>query len=82
MTVGGLSIALGVGGGLFWTLAGVVLGFAVAVINAWVLLVEINRYARPLAHWADERFAVQRHHRDRIRLGHRCGRPGLDIPCG
>lgn len=43
LTVGGLSLAVGVGGGLFWTLAGVVLGFAVAVINAWVLLVEINR---------------------------------------
>lgn len=41
--IGGLSLALGVGGGLFWTLAGVVLSFAVAVINAWVLLVEINR---------------------------------------
>ena len=41
--IGGLSFALGVGGGLFWTLAGVVLSFAVAVINAWVLLVEINR---------------------------------------
>ena len=41
--IGGLSLALGVGGGLFWTLAGVVLSFAVAVVNAWVLLVEINR---------------------------------------
>jgi modulator of FtsH protease len=43
LAVGGVSIALEIGGGLFWTLGGVVLGFAVAVVNAWVLLVEINR---------------------------------------
>lgn len=43
LAVGGLTLALGTGGGLFWTLAGVVLSFGVAVVNAWVLLVEINR---------------------------------------
>jgi hypothetical protein len=43
LTMGGVSLAAGVGGGLFWTLAGVVTGFAVGVLNAWVLLVEINR---------------------------------------
>ena len=43
LTVGGISVAIGAGGGLFWTLAGVVAGFAVGVLNAWVLLVEINR---------------------------------------
>jgi hypothetical protein len=43
LTVGGVSLAIGAGGGLFWTLAGVVAGFTVGVLNAWVLLVEINR---------------------------------------
>jgi hypothetical protein len=29
--------------GLYWLVAGVVLSFVVAVIDAWVLLVEIHR---------------------------------------
>ena len=40
---GGLSLLAGGGGGLYWVLAGVLLAFVVASINAWVLLVEILR---------------------------------------
>jgi hypothetical protein len=29
--------------GLYWLVAGLVLGFAGAVLNAWILLVEIHR---------------------------------------
>jgi len=43
LTIGGLSFAAGFGGGLYWTLAGVVLGFFTSVANAWVILIEINR---------------------------------------
>ena len=41
--VGGVSLATGVGGGLYWVLAAVLLVFASASVNAWVLLVEIMR---------------------------------------
>lgn len=41
--VAGTSLAAGSGGGLYWVLAGTVAGFVGAVVNAWVLLVEINR---------------------------------------
>jgi hypothetical protein len=41
--VGGVSLAVGVGGGLYWVLAAVLLVFASASVNAWVLLVEIMR---------------------------------------
>ena len=41
--VGGVSLIVGGGGGLYWVLAGVLLVFASASINAWVLLVEILR---------------------------------------
>jgi hypothetical protein len=40
---GGLSLVAGGGGGLYWILAGVLLAFIAASINAWVLLVEILR---------------------------------------
>jgi modulator of FtsH protease len=40
---GGLSIAAGGGGGLYWVLAATVLAFVVSAINAWVLLVEVLR---------------------------------------
>jgi modulator of FtsH protease len=42
-TVGGLSLLLGVGGGLYWTMAGIVLSLTGAVVSAWVLLIEIRR---------------------------------------
>ena len=41
--VGGVSLLAGAGGGLYWVLAGVLLVFVSASINAWVLLVEIKR---------------------------------------
>lgn len=41
--VGGLSLAEGSGGGLYWVLAGVVGALAGSVANAWVLLVEVLR---------------------------------------
>jgi hypothetical protein len=40
---GGLSLIAGGGGGLYWVLAGILLAFVVASLNAWVLLVEIMR---------------------------------------
>jgi modulator of FtsH protease len=41
--VGGLSLAEGSGGGLYWVLIGTVGAIAGAVSNAWVVLVEILR---------------------------------------
>ena len=41
--VGGVSVILGAGGGLYWILAGMVFALVGAVLNAWVLLVEILR---------------------------------------
>ena len=40
---GGCSLLAGSGGGLYWLLAGTVLTFVGASVNAWVLLVEILR---------------------------------------
>ena len=40
---GGCSLLAGSGGGLCWILAGTVLTFVAASLNAWVLLVEILR---------------------------------------
>jgi modulator of FtsH protease len=43
LMIGGISFAIEAGGGLFWVLGGVLAGFAGASVNAWVLLVEIER---------------------------------------
>ncbi len=43
LVVGGLSVLLEAGGGLYWIAAGIVLAICGAVANAWVLLVEILR---------------------------------------
>lgn len=40
---GGVGLIYGGGGGLYWVLAGTLLSFLVASLNAWVLLVEILR---------------------------------------
>ena len=40
---GGCSLLAGSGGGLYWILAGTVLAFIGASVNAWVFLVEILR---------------------------------------
>ena len=41
--VGGVLIAQGEGSGFYWVAAGVIVSFVKAVLDAWVLLVEINR---------------------------------------
>jgi modulator of FtsH protease len=41
--LGAVSIVADAGGGLYWIAAGIVLATAGAVLNAWVLLVEILR---------------------------------------
>lgn len=43
IAVAGISLWAEAGGGLYWALAGVVLAVVGAVLNAWVLLVEILR---------------------------------------
>jgi hypothetical protein len=43
MLVAGLSITTGFGGGLYWALAELVLGFTAAIYCAWILLIEILR---------------------------------------
>jgi hypothetical protein len=43
MVIAGISITAASGGGLYWAAAELVAGFAVAVYNAWVLLIEILR---------------------------------------
>ena len=41
--VAGVTLLLGVGGGLYWIVPAFVVGFATAIANGWVLLVEILR---------------------------------------
>ena len=41
--VAGVSLLLRAGGGLYWLVPGVVMCLVVAVLNAWVLLIEILR---------------------------------------
>ena len=41
--VAGVSLLVGAGGGLYWLVPGVVLCLVVAVLNAWVPLIEILR---------------------------------------
>lgn len=41
--IAGVTLLAGTGGGLYWALAGVVIATVGAVLNAWVLLVEIRR---------------------------------------
>jgi len=41
--VAGVSLLLGAGGGLYWLVPGVVFCLLIAVLNAWVLLIEIVR---------------------------------------
>ena len=43
LLVGAISVLATAGGGLYWIAAGIVGAFAGAVLNAWVLLVEILR---------------------------------------
>ena len=43
MVVAGVSLLLAAGGGLYWLVPGVAFSLVVAVVNAWVLLVEVVR---------------------------------------
>ncbi len=43
LLIGGLSVLVEAGGGLYWIVAGICLAIVAAVANAWVLLVEILR---------------------------------------
>ena len=43
MIVAGSTLLAGAGGGLYWLLPALVLGFARLSVNAWILLVEIHR---------------------------------------
>jgi hypothetical protein len=43
IAIAGLSLLIKQGGGLYWLVPALVIGLLVAVTNAWVLLVEINR---------------------------------------
>jgi hypothetical protein len=43
LVVAGISILLGAGGGLYWLMAGTLLAFCASILNAWILLVEIQR---------------------------------------
>jgi modulator of FtsH protease len=40
---GGVSLIAGFGGGLYWIVGGIIFSFIAALIDAWVLLVEIQR---------------------------------------
>ena len=43
LVVCGVSLLLGAGGGLYWLAAGALLSFMAAILNSWVVLVEILR---------------------------------------
>lgn len=43
MIAGGASLLAGRDGGLYWVVAGVMISFATALLDAWVLLIEILR---------------------------------------
>jgi hypothetical protein len=43
MVVAGVSLLVEAGGGLYWLVPGVAFSLVVAVVNAWVLLVEVVR---------------------------------------
>jgi len=43
MVAAGISLLAGGGGGLYWLVAEVLLGFIGSITNAWILLVEIHR---------------------------------------
>ena len=43
MVIAGISLIAERGGGLYWTVAGVLASLVAALIDAWVLLVEIQR---------------------------------------
>jgi hypothetical protein len=40
---GGFSLIFGRGGGLYWVVAAICLSYLAALLDAWVLLIEIQR---------------------------------------
>jgi modulator of FtsH protease len=43
MVIAGVTMLAGAGGGLYWAMVQVVLGFSIAIYYAWILLIEILR---------------------------------------
>ena len=43
MIIAGVTVLAGAGGGLYWALGELILGFSIAIYNAWILLIEILR---------------------------------------
>lgn len=43
MVIAGISLSVGHGGGLYWMVAELVFAFGGSALNAWILLIEINR---------------------------------------
>jgi hypothetical protein len=43
MIIAGMAVMVGHGGGLYWALGQLVLGFTIVTYYAWVLLIEILR---------------------------------------
>jgi hypothetical protein len=43
LLVCGVSLLINAGGGLYWLVAGALLSFIAAIVNSWVLLIEIQR---------------------------------------
>jgi hypothetical protein len=43
MVIAGVTMLASVGGGLYWAVAQVVLGFSIAIYYTWILLIEILR---------------------------------------
>jgi modulator of FtsH protease len=43
LMIGGVSLVIGHDGGLYWLVAGVIISFIAALLDAWVLLIEIQR---------------------------------------
>jgi hypothetical protein len=41
--IAGVSLFVGSGGGLYWLVAAIGLSYLVAMLDAWVLLIEIQR---------------------------------------
>jgi hypothetical protein len=41
--IAGVAVLIRGGGGLYWVVPGTILSFLIALQNAWILLIEINR---------------------------------------
>jgi hypothetical protein len=43
MGIAGVTMIAGAGGGLYWAMAELILGFSITIYNVWILLIEILR---------------------------------------